>query len=293
VMVMSLKHIVERLIDGSKSRYSRAISLFEFQTAVYRPKAFKCLIATKGDARAPTEILRTARIFAAIKILEKIEADLRQKRADSVISLRDLAADEDYRSIFDDVIATNGGWTRIRHSQSARTFDKSMKRREKKAQAAAGIVDFSYRFSKNLTGKEYPGKRNPGGVEAARYVVRTSYEPYIGKKTTIKGRWRTYQVPAVFVYLLLNQGFDLGPPRVGSKEFVEVLLRQVGDIDALRKYFSAYQIVRSALSKLGYKKFPPLDLELGCSPPPQLNAPKFCPKINAAFEDWLKAGDPD
>jgi len=173
-------------------------------------------------------------------------------------------------------------------------------------------VDFSYRFSKNLAGMQYPGKRNPGGVEAARYVVRTSYEPYIGKKTTIKGRWRTYQVPAVFVYLLLNQGFDLGPPRVGSREFVEVLLRQVGDIDALREYFSAYQIVRSALSKLGYKKFPPLNLELGCPPPLQLNAPvpdlkvelgcppplqlnapEFGPKVKAAFDEWLKGGDLD
>jgi hypothetical protein len=290
---MGLNRIVGLLIDESKSRYVRAITLFEFQTAVFRPKAFDRLIEAKGGLRAPTEILRTARIFAAIKILEEIEVDLRQKRADSVISLRDLAADEDYRSIFDDVIAANGGWTRIRHSQSARTFDKSMKCRKKNAQAAAEIVDFSYRFSKHLASRQYPGRRNPGGVEAAKYVVRKTYEPHIGEKTTIKNRWRTYQVPAVFVYLLLNQGFDLGPPRVGSKEFVEVLLRQAGDIDVLRKYFSAYQIVRSALSRLKYKKFPPLDLELGCSPPPQLNTPEFCPKIKAAFEDWLKAGDPD
>jgi hypothetical protein len=271
VMVMSLNQIVELLIDESKSQYTRAITLFEFQTAVYRPKAFDHLIkANEVGLRAPTRILRTARIFAAIKILEEIEVDLSQKRADSVISLRDLAANEDYRSVFDDVIATNGGWTRIRHSQSARTFDESMAAKKKEAQAAAGIVDFSYRFFKNRASTQYPGRKNPGGVEAARYVVRISYEPQIGKKTTIKGRWREYQVPAVFVYLLLNQRFDLGPPRVGSKEFVEVLMRQVGDIAALRSYFTAYQIVRSALSKLGYKKFPPLDLDLGCSTQPQL-----------------------
>jgi hypothetical protein len=290
---MGLNQIVGLLINESISRYTRAIALFEFQTAVYRPKAFDDLIkANEVGLRAPTKILRTARIFAAIKILEKIEADLSQQRADSIISLRDLAADEDYRSVYDDVIAANGGWARIRHSQSARTFDDSMAARKEEAQAAAGIVDFSYRFSKHLASTQYPGRKNPGGAEAARYVVRISFEPQIGK-TTIKDRWRKYQAPAVFVYLLLNQGFDLGPPRVGSKEFVEVLLRQAGDIDVLLKYFSAYQIVRSAFSKLKYKKFPPLDLELGCSPPPQLNTPEFCPKIKAAFEDWLKAGDPD
>jgi hypothetical protein len=291
---MGLKEIVGLLIDESISRYTRAITLFEFQTAVYRPKAFDHLIkANEVGLRAPTKILRTARIFAAIKILEKIEADLRQERADSVISLRDLAANEDYRSVFDDVIATNGGWTRIRHSQSARTFDRSMKARKEKARAAAGIVDFSFRFFKNPASTQYPGRKNPGGVEAARYVVRISYEPQIGKKTTIKGRWREYQVSAVFVYLLLNQGFDLGPPRVGSKEFVEVLMRQVEDIAALRSYFTAYKIVRCALSKLGYKKFPPLDLVLGCSTQPQLNAPEFCPKVKAAFDEWLKGGDLD
>jgi hypothetical protein len=183
VMVMSLNQIVELLIDESKSQYTRAITLFEFQTAVYRPKAFDHLIkANEVGLRAPTRILRTARIFAAIKILEEIEVDLSQKRADSVISLRDLAANEDYRSVFDDVIATNGGWTRIRHSQSARTFDESMAAKKKEAQAAAGIVDFSYRFFKNRASTQYPGRKNPGGVEAARYVVRISYEPQIGKK---------------------------------------------------------------------------------------------------------------
>jgi hypothetical protein len=290
---MSLDQIVQLLVDETKSRYIRAITLFEFQTALYRPKAFERLIEGEVGLRAPTAILRTARIFAAIKILEKIEADLRQKRADSIISLRDLAADEDYLNVFDDVIATNGGWTRIRHSQSARTFDNRMKASKNKAQAAAGIVDFSYRFFKNPPSTAYPDRRNPGGVEAARYVVRTSYAPKIGKKSTIKNRWREYQVPAVFVYLLLNQGFDLGPPRVGSKGFVEVLMRQVGDVAVLRSYFFAYQIVRSALSKRGYKKFPPLDLDLGCPSQPQLDAPEFCPKVKAAFDEWLKGGDLD
>jgi hypothetical protein len=168
-----------------------------------------------------------------------------------------------------------------------------MAAKKKEAQASAGIVDFSYRFFKNRASTQYPGRKNPGGVEAARYVVRISYEPQIGKKTTIKGRWREYQVPAVFVYLLLNQRFDLGPPRVGSKEFVEVLMRQVGDIAALRSYFTAYQIVRSALSKLGYKKFPPLDLDLGCSTQLQLDAPEFGPKVKAAFDKWLEGGDLD
>jgi hypothetical protein len=291
-MVMSLNHLVELLIDESKSQYMRAIRLFEFQTAVYHPKAFKRLVATQGDVRAPTRMLKTARIFAAIKILEKIEADLKQKKGDGAISIKDLAADEDYRSIFDDVIATNGGWMRIRHSKSVRSFDKG-NHANKGALAAAKIVDFSYRFSKHLAGTRYPRRSNPGGVEASKYVVRNVCEPPISK-STIKTRWREYQSSAIFLYLLLKQGgFDLRPDRVGSKHFLDVLLSQVDDVDMLRKYFSAYQVVHSALSKLKYKRFAALDLDLRHSPPPQLDAPEFCPKIKTAFDKWLRDGDPD
>src|ERR1700686_2585623 len=148
---MSLNQIVGLLIDESISRYIRAISLFEFQTAIFRPKSFERLIEAQVGLRAPTQILRTARTFAAIKILEKIESDLKDNKKVPVISIQDLAADETYRSIFDDVIAANGGWSRIRHSPSARSFDRRnhLKGKEKtEPQAAANVVDYSYRFSK-------------------------------------------------------------------------------------------------------------------------------------------------
>jgi hypothetical protein len=112
---MSLKEIVGPLIDESQSLYIRAISLFEFQTAVYRPKAFKHLIEGPTGLRAPTKILRTARIYAAIKILEEIEADLKQKTSDRVTSIQDCAANEEYRNVFA-VFAANGGFRRLRHS---------------------------------------------------------------------------------------------------------------------------------------------------------------------------------
>jgi hypothetical protein len=289
---MTLNQIVERLIkdDGSVSQYHRAISLFEFQVAIFNPSSFKRLIATAQAERAPTRILRRARIFAAIKIIEKIESNLKQQKGDYV-SFRDTAADEGCRSIFE-VIATNGGWRGIRYLRSTRNLDNKIAKRRNEAQSAANIVDFSYRFSKNLASARYPGRRNPGGVNAARYVVRKAYEPAMSN-TKVKDRWREYQVPAVFMYLLLNQGFNFGPPRIGSKDFVEVLLRQVGDVDALRKYFFAYQIVRSALSKLKYKGFPLLDVVLECSPLPQLNAPEFGQKIKTGFDKWLQGGDQD
>jgi len=71
---MSLNHIVESLIKDteSTSRFHRAIRLFEFQVSLFYQSAFKRLVANETDLNSKLTI---ARMFAAIKILEKIEAD--------------------------------------------------------------------------------------------------------------------------------------------------------------------------------------------------------------------------
>jgi hypothetical protein len=284
---MSLDQIVERLIDETKSRYIRAISLYEFQTAIFRPKAFERLIKAQVGLRAPTEILRTARIFAAIRVLERIELNLNHNK-----SIRNLVADETYRSIFDDVIAVNDGWRRIRHSPSVRNFDRGtrlkVKNRKVEAQAAANIVDYSYRFSKHLANVHHGKRINPGGVDAAKYVVRNSVKPFVSK-SSMKDYWRRYQYSAIFLFLIFNQKFDLKPPRVGSTGFLERLLRQTDDIEELRRFFCAYQTVSAALSNLKYKQYPPLELDLGC-PPPQLDAAEFPPAMKKEFDAWVKNG---
>ena len=196
---MSLSHIVEFLIKDvvSASRLRRAIRLFEFQVALFYPVSFKKLVARQNDVAARTNKLKTARIFAAIKILEKIEADLKREKNLSEISIRELAADEDYQVVFDEMMATAGGWPRIRHSQSVGKFNNDIRALRSEAQAAANIVDFSYRFSQHHAGMTFGKRRNPGGVEAAKYVVRKSYRPSVGK-STMKNRWRKYQSAAIF-----------------------------------------------------------------------------------------------
>ena len=285
--IMSLNHVVEFLTKNCKStcRFHRAIRLFEFQVSLFYPKAFEGLVASKIDVPAPTKILKTARIFAAIKILEKIEADMKKEKNSSRISIQELAANENYRNIFDGVIGINGGWRRIRHSMSARRFDKNIVARCRDAQFAANIVDFSYRFSKHLGSTRYSGRTNPGGVSAARYVVGKAYRPRM-EETSIKNRWRAYQLQGIFLYLMLNQQFNMKPPRVGAKKFLEELLRQADNLEELRRFFCAYQAVRAALLDQKYKRFPTLDLNLQCSPP-QLDVAEFSPDIQKAFEEWL------
>ena len=293
---MSLKRIVEPLIEDpqSTSRYLRAIKLFEFQIALLHPGSFRRLVASESDVTAPTRTLKTARIFAASKILEKIEADLKREKDVPVISIREVATDENCRSMFDDVLAPNGSWLRIRRSMSESEFDGNIEARSEQAQDAANVVDFSYRFSIRPLITPHDRRANPGGVSAARYVVRraSSYGSRMSRRK-IRYRWKEYQLPAIFLYLMLNQKFDdLKPPPICSTKFCERLLEQTDNVERLRRFFRAYQIVRDALVALKYKCYPALDLDLESSPA-QLDAPEFSQDIQREFKKWLEDDDDD
>ena len=177
---------------------------------------------------------------------------------------------------------------------SASEFDENIEARSKEAQDAANIVDFSYRFSIHPLSTPHDGRSKPRRRNAARYVVlRASSYGIRMSRSTIKKRWKEYQLPAIFLYLMLNQKFDdLKPPPICSKKFLEKLLRQTDNVDGLRRFFRAYQIVRDALVALKYKCYPALDLDLQSSPP-QLDAPEFSQDIQTEFKKWLEDDDDD
>jgi hypothetical protein len=282
-LIMSLKEIIEPLLrDGGEpmSRYTRAAKLFEFQISLFYQKSFEHLIAGKEDSK-----LTRARLRVGIRFLQKAENDLERQ---NVFSIQGFAADKDYQRIFDDLFVANGGWSKILHSMQVGEFDQDIKARRKLAQIAVNIIDFSYRFSKNPPKIEYRRRRNPGGLEAAKYVVRNTTRPAVGA-STIKQRWAAYRATAIFLYLMLNRQFDLQPPRLNSKAFTDELLRQAENVDQLRRYFRAYQAVQSALSDLRYN-FVTLDLDVG-GPTPELHALDFSPEMKRALSDWVQAAD--
>jgi hypothetical protein len=276
---MSLEEIVEPLLrDGGEpmSRYTRAVQLFEFQISLFYPKSFQNLVAGKADSK-----LTRARLRAGIRFLQKVENDLNRQ---NVFSIQDFAANKDYQRIFDDLFVANGGWSKILHSMQVGEFDEDIKQRRKSARVAVNIIDFSYRFSKNLPTLKYGRRRNPGGLEAAKYVIEKTTKPFRGR-STIKAYWRDYRATAIFLYLMFNQQFDLKPPRLNSNAFADKLLRQAENVDELRRYFRAYQTVQSALSDLRYH-FLTLNLDVG-GLAPELHAPDFSAEMKKAFSDWV------
>jgi hypothetical protein len=261
---MSLDQIVSAIVDEpDTSPYLRAIRLYELQVAISYPQDFLALTEATELTCGATKRLRTVRIYAGVKFLEKIEEELRQKLETDKIPLMVLAQDHRYQNIFDNVIAVNGGWTRIRHSIAARNLDKKLSRQLDLATAAANIVDFSYRFGQMPN----PGCYR-GGVTAARYVVANAKSyGFIGGRTTLGNRWRTFRPTAVFLYLLLIQKFPLFPPRLAAKNFSEMLLKQAQDLQLLRTFFCAYRHVSGVLAPRGYK-FEKLMLNLHCEEHP-------------------------
>jgi hypothetical protein len=276
-LAMNLKEIVTFLIaagDEPTFRYQRALKLFEFEISLFDGNAFDRLIAGRDHKR-----LRAARILATIKILEKVDRDLRPGKT----SIEKTIAHPEYLSIFDSFLA-NGGWTQILKTSSVSWFDDKVTEQREEAQTAADIIDFSYRYWKKRPNVKTVGRRVLGGTEAAKYVVEKAYRP-APSDTTIKTRWSKYKCASIFLYLILNQNFKLQPPELSSAEFVDRLLQQTADTAELRRYFCAYQLVRAALSNLNYKSFPALDLDLGSSTP-ELGALPFSPEMIEAYSDW-------
>jgi hypothetical protein len=277
---MSLDWIIQLIIDnrGTASPYMRAINLFEFQIAVTDSKSFDELVVAEKINCAPSKLLQTARIFAAIRFLETIESKLRERNAGNAVSIKQYAEDRDYQMIFDDVIARNGGWRRIRHSPSVRSFDRKIISRFEEAEAVAKYIDFSYRYDK------YPiTPHRIGGITAAKYVVRTatSFGAPKMKRTKSKDLWSEFDSAAPFLYLLLIQDFPLKSPRVGSETFSDDLLKQAEDVATLRRFFRAYQHLCEVLNRQGYDyDIPRLDINCDI---PQLKADAFEDDAKVAF----------
>lgn len=258
---MSLETVIAAILDENSPLSDRAIRLYEFQIAILHRPSFDRLLRAKDDAPAVTKRLKTARIFVALKWLEKIERDLKEQRSVRFIPLRDVAGDELYCHLFDDVFTKNGGWLRIRRSWDVRTFDEDIDARREEAQVVPNIIDFSYRFS--IYCKD---KKLKGGVENARLVVEKApdYKSRLGR-SQIKQRWRDYKQSSIFLYLLLVHNFDLNPPRLNSKNFLDKLLKQTVNTVEIRRFFATYQAVHSALLTRGYHDLPPIGLHLDVS----------------------------
>jgi hypothetical protein len=253
---MSLDRVVSRMVTASdRSRFFTAICLYEFQVAILYPKSFKKLLeATDLSERGPSKVLRRARIYAAIRILEHLESEA--KRDGQPIGLQKVTPSGEYAKLYDEIVVANGGWKQIRYMPSIKTFERNLAKRTRRAKTVGKCIDFSFRFSTIPDTGRYKG-----GVSSARRVVaRAKYYEVNRKSSTVKNRWREFKSTSAFAYLSLVEEL-LPRPKLTKRSFVESLLKAADD-KRLRAFFRSYQQLDEALSPRNYA-FAPLRLDLG------------------------------
>jgi len=278
----SLDQLVEFLIHerGSESLYIRAIRLFEFQVALFYPKEYQKLLASTHDNRAPTTFLRGVRTYVASRFLDDIQAKLKPKYKSKPTPFGLLMKHPDYRKLFA-LFTANGGLLRMRRSHSEMSLDKQISKRRKRAEIAAKLIDFSYRFEPPQRG------RWKCGITTAIFVVGNASSYGVNKKSknSVQPFWKEFKSTSIFLYLLLSQDIRLMPPKISKKSFSKMLLSQAKDVVALRNFFRAYQHICEILAPKGYKSFEILGFNLKCGLP-SLSRPPLDPDVIETFEKY-------
>ena len=260
--------------DVTTSTYIRAIRLFEFQTWLYCPQPL----------RSSEALLKNARLLAAMKLLAHLERGIRVKDGEEFISL--LLGDRNYAEIFDVFVANSGGWRQVLKLWSAREFDQQIRIRMSETKTIAKFIDFSYRFARLKS-----DDKHRGGIVMARSVVRAANSYNVKSETsTLKTRWREYSQSAGFLYLVHIQKFELKPPRVSTKAFVEKLLAQAADRDHFIELFQAYRHLAEILKTRGYS-LPTVSLDVGTLGS-ELAIDPFPADVDSAIKQYFKAATP-
>ena len=274
-VAIDLNETARALIQqNSESSYIHAIRLFEFQICLFHPTT---LVSTK-DTRSQ----RSARLLAALKLLENHEAKILAAGENRTISWRALSNDPDCAEIFDKVILRSGGWREIRNIWRTKTFDEDLKARRDEARDAIKIVDFSYRFAVLR-----PDDKRKAGATMARSIICSSPSyNYDQGLSTLKTRWREYGQTAALLYLIFAQKFDLMPRFIGSADFSERLLEQAADVGHLTLFFQAYRHLCEVLRNRGYR-FPPIGVEGNLTQP--LLVEPFPADVEQAINNYASA----
>jgi hypothetical protein len=231
-VAFDLQAAVDVLTDQKVSVYVRAIKLFELQAYIFCPSVI-------GRPR-------TARLFAAMKMLELIESEIQRK--EGRISIRSLAANDDYAEIYDTILMPSGGFARIRHLLKSKKFDEDLLSARRESRVVSKCVDFSYRYKPTAA----RGHVRPG-VTMAIYVVPRAQSFNVRRhRTVLKERWAKYRLTACFLFLIHELGFKFKPRPVSKNRFAAKLIEAASAIEELEKFFLAYSAVSLHLKEKGY-----------------------------------------
>jgi hypothetical protein len=259
-MKFDLQQSVDFILDQNKLPALRAIELFAFLVALHLGSSRRKICGPRAtDERASlvldisSKTIINAKILAAMKFLDRIEQDWKEKTGRNSIVLSELIKDDpEYEEIISKIILANGSWRKLRFVYSVRALENKLRSLKRQARNVARIIEFSFRFQ--------PDPKKPkhiGGVTMAIDIVTSSkYFHVAGKDSQLEKSWSDLQSAAPFFYLIYVQKHSFFLNKLAGKKFAHRFERVALDQGKLIDFFGQYNSLVGVLRHRGYKYTP-------------------------------------
>jgi hypothetical protein len=253
-----IQKAVDYILDVNKPGDLRAIRLFVLVVVLHKGEAIARVTGHDASStdntlsiRISAATLRHARLLAGMKFIEQIERDWKKENSSKRATIKRMAGNREFASVYNKVILKHGGWYKIRYSPNLRQFQTELASHERFAKEISKLVDFSARFK--------PDPKKPkqiGGITMAIAIVtqgagKSFYATEI-KSTRMEDVWSHLRSSAPFLYLLHMQGWEFKIGNVVGKNFTKRWRKLSADIPYLQQFFAAYNVVVRRLAGRGY-----------------------------------------
>lgn len=262
------------ILDDSKPRLSRAVRLYKLQVALlFARKAQRSKI--RKEQRPGNWILTsraailTAEMVARLRLIENLIQESYSDTSQKFI-LKALLRNKEAKGLLRKVLSSNIS-TRHCHSLSWHELSQIITTTRENQESYAplyhvslnfalyGADDWHCNWSRSVNLLKW-GENEPQFKTVRRYFARLPSEFVMYKH---KGKGNHF---AAFIWLDHFGGAYMRPEKPNSAMFVDILLKKIDNLDALRTYLGQYTYVRSQLQRQGYDV---VDLQLPDHPASQ------------------------
>lgn len=239
-MWINLTKRAEKVLDESRHRFLKALSLFEIQLALHLSEATK----NKATKKVPPPAVRVSkhafesgRILAIAKMLEHLEQEI----ADPDKCLMHA----DFRLIHGEFLK-HGGYRRLRYAMRPRELDGMVGLARKRARSAGVLTYVSLALPKE--GKN--GINEALGIVSANRLALGVKR----KESTLKNRYRMFRSVAAFSTQLRlgKNGASFKIAKIAKKNFIPRLLEQIEDRNSIVACFAEFNAISALLRECNY-----------------------------------------
>jgi hypothetical protein len=250
-------------VRGEEFPHERVIRLFQLQTWIWYP----------GNSRAVEDAAR----IAATQILHDLEFQKFPGRLGALEvnltldCLNVLSKSDEYRELFDAVIAPGRGWSSaVIQTVRPDEFDKGIDKRSRYGPMIADLID--YRLRAVLQGRA----KDESNISHAIFF---NWWPNRKPSPRTRFDWWGWLKPASgFIFLIEKHRYPMRPPAVDDDRFLERLLKPPISKAKLRSFFSEYAFVT--------EQWEDEDLVTISAEPAPVATKPFSPEENAVIDAY-------